>query len=167
MEVRPARLDDAAAIAVVNIRAWQAAYAHAFGAERLSAMDLEAQRELWRQRLAQPRRGDVVLVAEADGSVVGFASCGNSLDASGEGELYSIYVLPEAWGSGAGPALMAAALAALRAGGFDTAILWVLEDNPRAQRFYEREGWTRDGGRREEEFLGVTITEIGYRITLG
>ena len=150
---------------MVNIRAWQAAYAHAFGAERLSAMDLEAQRELWRQRLAQPRRGDVVLVAEADGSVVGFASCGNSLDASGEGELYSIYVLPEAWGTGAGSALMAGALEALR--GYPSATLWVLEDNPRAQRFYEREGWTRDGGRREEEFLGVTITEIGYRITLG
>ena len=88
-------------------------------------------------------------------------------DTAGQGELYAIYVLPEAWGSGAGPLLMAAALSALRENGFAVAILWVLEDNPRAQRFYEREGWTRDGGRREEEFLGVTITEIGYRITLG
>ena len=76
-------------------------------------------------------------------------------------------MLPEAWGSGAGPALMAAALESLRTSGFIVASLWVLEDNPRAQRFYEREGWTRDGGRREEEFLGVPITEIRYRVTLG
>jgi GNAT superfamily N-acetyltransferase len=83
------------------------------------------------------------------------------------GELYAIYALPEAWGSGAGPALMKAALGALRDRGFATAQLWVLEDNPRARRFYEREGWTDDGGRREEEFLGVPITEIRYCITLG
>jgi ribosomal protein S18 acetylase RimI-like enzyme len=62
---------------------------------------------------------------------------------------------------------MAAALVALRVEGFATASLWVLEDNPRAQRFYEREGWARDGGLREEEFLGVSISEVRYRITLG
>ena len=62
---------------------------------------------------------------------------------------------------------MAAALAALRAGGFVSASLWVLEDNPRARRFYEREGWTLDGERREEEFLGAPVTEVRYRITLG
>jgi RimJ/RimL family protein N-acetyltransferase len=42
----------------------------------------------------------------------------------------------------------------------------VLEDNPRARRFYEREGWSHDGGEREEEFLGVPISEVRYRITL-
>jgi RimJ/RimL family protein N-acetyltransferase len=62
---------------------------------------------------------------------------------------------------------MAAALAALRTSGFDSASLWVLEDNPRARRFYEREGWTWDGGRREEEFLGVPVSEVSYRIALG
>jgi ribosomal protein S18 acetylase RimI-like enzyme len=98
--------------------------------------------------------------------VVGFASCGESRDAVGEGELYAIYALPEAWGSGIGPALMTAALAALRATGFATASLWVLEDNPRARRFYEREGWTQRG-LREEEVLGIPIREAGYLIGLG
>ena len=150
------------------MRTWQAAYEHAFGAERLAAIDLRAREERWRQRLAEPedRRG-IVLVAEEEGSVVGFASCGESRDTAGEAELYAIYVLPETWGSGAGPALMAAAVAALRTSGFATASLWVLEDNPRARRFYEREGWARDGGRREEEFLDTTVTEVSYRITLG
>jgi GNAT superfamily N-acetyltransferase len=152
---------------VVNVRSWQAAYAHAFGAERLAALDPGAYEERWRQRLAEPAPGDVVLVAEEEGSIVGFASCGESRGEAGVGELYSIYALPEAWGSSVGPALMAAALEALRTGGFGAASLWVLEDNPRARSFYEREGWGLDGGRREEEFLGVTITEVGYRITLG
>ncbi len=152
----------------MHVRTWQAAYEHAFGAERLAAIDLRAREGRWRQRLAEPedRRG-TVLVAEEEGSVVGFASCGESRDTAGEGELYAIYVLPESWGSGAGRALMAAAVAALGTGGYDTASLWVLEDNPRARRFYEREGWARDGGRREEAFLGTTVTEVSYRITLG
>jgi ribosomal protein S18 acetylase RimI-like enzyme len=166
LDVRPARLDDAAAIAAVHVRTWQAAYEHVFGSERLAAIDLPAREEIWRRRLAVPEQRHLVLVAEDDGSVVGFASCGESRDAAGEAELYAIYVLPEAWGSGAGPLLMAAALSGLRKNGFGTARLWVLDDNPRAQRFYEREGWARDGGRREEEFLGVTITEVSYRIEL-
>jgi len=36
MEIRRARLEDAAAIAEVHVRTWQAAYEHVFGAERLA-----------------------------------------------------------------------------------------------------------------------------------
>jgi GNAT superfamily N-acetyltransferase len=71
--------------------------------------------------------------------------------------------VPEAWSSGAGAALMASALEALRS--YSSATLWVLADNPRARRFYEREGWVLDGGRREEEILGVDVAEVRYRIT--
>ena len=162
-EVRRARLEDAAAIAAVHVRTWQTAYEHVFGAERLAAIDLNAREEQWRQRLGEPEWQEVVLVVEDESSIVGFASCGESRDAPGEGELYAIYVLPESWGSGAGPVLLAAALAALGED-FNRASLWVLEENPRARRFYEREGWTLDGGRREEEFLGVQINEVRYRI---
>ena len=66
---------------------------------------------------------------------------------------------PEAWGSGAGTALLAAGVEELRRQGYAEASLWVLEDNPRARRFYEREGWTLDGARKEDEFLGV-VTEL-------
>jgi GNAT superfamily N-acetyltransferase len=150
----------------VHVRTWQAAYEHVFGADRLAGIDVGAREEGWRQSLAQ-REDEIVLVAAHEGSVVGFASSGESRDTAGEGELYAIYALPGAWGSGAGPALMSATLAALRARGFVAAHLWVLEDNPRARRFYEREGWNLDGGRREEQLLGVQITEVRYRIALG
>jgi hypothetical protein len=54
---------------------------------------------------------------------------------------------------------------ALCEAGYDEAIL-MLEDNPRARRFYEREGWTLDGARKEDEFLGLTVAEVRYRIQL-
>jgi len=159
--VRPARREDAAAIADIHVRTWQAAYEHVFGAERLAGVG--DRRTQWEERLANPPPGRQVFVSEDDGRVTGFVSVGDSRDEPGKGELFAIYVLPVAWGSGAGSALMATALEALRA--YPSATLWVLEDNPRARRFYAREGWILDGGRRDEEILGVTVTEVRYRIT--
>jgi len=117
---------------------------------------------MWRQILADPQQ--TALVAEDDaGHIVGWCTVAPSRDADADGELWGIYVLADAWGSGAGTALMAAGIEALRDAGYCEAILWVLEDNPRARRFYEREGWVLDGLRKEDEFLGVPVTEVRYR----
>jgi ribosomal protein S18 acetylase RimI-like enzyme len=167
VRVRPAHPEDAAAIADVHVRTWQAAYEHVFGAERLGTLDREQRQTQWAERLAAPEPHTQLFVAESDDDqIVGFATAGASRDTDGEGELYGIYVLPGAWGSGAGPALMRAVLDGLSADGLATATLWVLEDNPRARRFYEREGWSVDGGR-QGEHLGVPTSEVRYRITLG
>ena len=50
-----------------------------------------------------------------------------------------------AWGTGLADALIARCHAAL-ALRFDDALLWVLTDNPRARRFYERNGWSCGAG---------------------
>jgi GNAT superfamily N-acetyltransferase len=163
MEVRPAVVADAAAIADVHTRTWQAAYEHAFGAERLARIDASRRVASWTRVL---EGGEAVFVAEEDGRVVAFVSVGAAGEHDGIGELYAIYALPEVWGSGAGPALMQAAVGSLRDAGYSEAILWVLEDNPRARRFYEREGWTLDGAAKEDELLGVVVTEVRYRIKL-
>ena len=160
MEIRPARPEDAAAVAEVHVRTWQAAYEHVFGAERLAAMDVGARARQWEERLGGPVR---VWVAEEHARVVGFAWIGDSRDAPEEGELFAIYVFPEAWGSGAGHELMAAAAGGLRQA-YPTSILWVLEDNPRARRFYEREGWALDGATKTDRFLETEVGEVRYRL---
>lgn len=161
MRVRRARPEDAAAIAEVHARTWQAAYEHVFGADRLAARAPEV--ELWAGVLARGRSD--VYVADDEG-VVGFVSTGESRDDDADAELYAIYVLPSAWGSGAGTALMFAGLDAMRARFSGEAVLWVLEDNPRARRFYERERWALDGARKGDEWLGVVVPEVRYRIKL-
>jgi ribosomal protein S18 acetylase RimI-like enzyme len=99
-------------------------------------------------------------VEQAEG-VVGFVSVGPSRDQRGQGELYALYVDPAAWSTGAGRALIERAEEEL-AWSYEEAILWVLEDNPRARRFYERAGWQPDGRRRIEERLGVSSREVRY-----
>ena len=154
MQVRPARPGDVDAIVRVHVGSWQAAYEHVFGAERLATIDVGRRRVIAERMVAA--KDSAVFVAEA----------GRSRDADAEAELFAIYVLPEAWGSGAGAALLRAAVEALRAAGHADAVLWVLEDNPRARRFYEREGWRLDGARKVETYLGVEVAEVRYRRAL-
>ena len=163
MDVRRARPEDARAIARVHAETWRDAYEHVFGAERLASVSADARLGQWERILAAGQSD--VFVAVADG-IVGFVSTGDSRDADAEAELFAIYVLPEAWGTGAGSALMRAGVEAMRLRASGDAVLWVLDDNPRARRFYEREGWALDGERKEDEYLGIRVAEVRYRIAL-
>lgn len=79
--------------------------------------------------------------------------------------LEALYVRPAAWGSGVADELHAWAVAELRAAGVATARLWVLEENLRARRFYERHGWNADGTSRVVEFPPHP-TDLGYSLAL-
>jgi ribosomal protein S18 acetylase RimI-like enzyme len=160
VHVRPTSVDDALAIETVRVHGWRSAYRHVFPPDELDALPIDAER--WRSRLRVPPRGWTTMVCEDGDRVVGFSSVGPSRDEDGLGELYAIYVAPEAWSTGAGRALMAAAEAQL-ASEYGAALLWVLEDNPRARRFYERAGWAPDGARKAEERFGVRAPEVRYR----
>jgi GNAT superfamily N-acetyltransferase len=163
--VRAAQPDDAAAIAEVHVETWRGAYAHAVPAEYLASLDVARRARWWRSEI---ETGADVLVAEDDGKVVGFASVGAARDEpESVGELYAIYVRPAAWGTGAGRALIDAAHARMHERGYRDAILWVLENNPRARRFYEIAGWSTDGGRKIETIGGAEIAEARYRRVLG
>src|SRR4051794_35978623 len=123
-------------------------------------MPVDASR--WERRLARPPAGWSTFVAEEGGRVAGFASVGPSRNERGIGELYAIYVDPEAWSTGVGRALILRAEERL-ADDYDEATLWVLEDNPRARSFYEAAGWRPDGTRKVEHRWGVEAPEVRYR----
>ena len=163
MIVRVAKADDAEAIARVHVETWRGAYRGAFPDEVLESLEVEPRAERWRRTIERgPAR---VFVCERDGGVVGFVSVGPPDDAAEApaGELYAIYVEPPAWDSGAGRELMIRALDELREAGYDEAILWVLEQNPRARRFYERGGWVHDGGRKLFDAGDAALPVVRYR----
>ena len=162
--VRDARPEDAEAIARVHTRSWQAGYAHVFPAEALAEISVARRRAFWERHLLSPENRSALVVAEVAGAVAGFASTGHARgEDEGVGELYAIYVEPEHWDTGLGRALIGEAEERLKSGGFTEAMLWVLDDNPRARRFYEAAGWTHDGGSKRDVFLGTEVTEVRYR----
>ena len=166
--VRDAEPRDARAIAYVQTCTWQVVYAHIFPGDRLTAISDERRAEWWRQTISDRASRTHTLVVDDAAEVAGFASLGpareDGPDRQDLGELYAIYVLPEASGRGIGQALMAEVLNRLRSEGFAEAILWVLEDNPRTRLFYEQAGWRFDGGVKEEEILATRVREVRYRI---
>jgi ribosomal protein S18 acetylase RimI-like enzyme len=159
--IRRATVQDAPALDRLNVRLLRAAYGGQLPDERL---ERPGERAAGRERgLRRDRDRDPVLVAEEVGRVVGFAVVGPAEDPEGAGELSTITVDPDHWGTGVGSALLAAAQAELARLGYAEAVLWVLPDNARARRFYEVAGWTTDGVQRTTEVRSVVVPEVRYR----
>jgi GNAT superfamily N-acetyltransferase len=162
---RPATAADVPAIATVRIRSWQQGYRGVMPQAYLDALDPAAETERLRGRELTGQH-----VAEADGQVVGWLSVGPYRSDSGEevpgpdcGEVHAIYVLPSAWGLGVGRALLAYGLEELRRQELHPVLLWVMEGNERARRFYARAGFVPDGPVVGYEVGGVTLPEVRYR----
>jgi GNAT superfamily N-acetyltransferase len=138
--VLPGDLD---AIVAVNRAAATAAYAQIFAGQPYPE---DGVRERYRRLLRDP---DVHLfVAEQAGSAVGYA-------AARPGRIEALYVVPECWGTGVAGALYERAA---RIAG-SNATLWVLRDNVRGRRFWERRGWRATG----EEDETRSAAECLYR----
>jgi ribosomal protein S18 acetylase RimI-like enzyme len=171
--VRPASSSDAAAIAGVRIRSWRAAYAGIVPAAYLDGLDLAGETATWSERLGAPAAVWVRVAFIAEPPVpprlVGFVSAGPARHAGEEGlgEVWAIYVDPEAQGRGAGRALMDAAVRGLATRGFGDAVLWVFEANASARVFYERLGWAPDGAAKPLAIGGAAPIELRYRRSLG
>lgn len=164
MLVRAAVLADAAGLARVHVAAWRAAYVGIMPDAFLAELDESRFERGWVRALEEAAATTLVGLTP-DGRVDGFASVGDPQDddAPASGQLWALNLHPIAFGTGLGKALHDAALDALREQGHPEAYLWVAERNPRARRFYEREGWVGDGVTREEEFGGAPLTEARYR----
>lgn len=156
--VRPVRDADVEALGRVHATCWHETYDHLVSAAALERVSPRRLAELWTHWAAQ---GDDynMHAALVDGEIVGFVGSGPARDedAPRDRELYFIYLL-DAWhGTGIGQKLFDAAVEP-----DEGLYLWVAEDNPRAHRFYERNGFVLDGATHTELFLEEPLTEVRF-----
>ncbi len=127
VSLRPYRTEDEDAAIALWQRTWQLAY---------PAIDFAARvpwwRERWRNELVPA--ADIV-VAEQDGTLAGFVTIDRS------GYLDQLVVSPESWGSDVGVLLVEEAKRLSPEG----ITLLVNDDNARAIRFYEKNGFLAAG----------------------
>jgi len=138
LTVRPGLREDAVLITRLHAATAEVAYAHIYPGQ---PFPMERTKRRWAAYTGK------VLIAEEDGRAVGFIAF--------EGDVLSaLYVLPDCWGRGTGGLLLELA--------GPVSSLWVLEDNGRARRFYERRGWSPDG----EVLEAFGVRELRYTRTV-
>lgn len=161
--IRFADISDIPALARVHVASWQAAYRYILPDEILSNLSFEQFESNWKRNFNDTQR--VNLVIEVDTEVKGFLSFGSSRDddtTTMTAEIYGLYVVPELWGEGYGRELWTEAAQHLQ-GKFSEATLWVLQNNTRARRFYERIGFAYDAQVKNISLCGVELPEVRYR----
>lgn len=134
--------EEAKGKAYVHCAAWKDAYRGLLSQGFLDKRTLGFSEE---RALRAFRCGVSTLLAKDGSEVVGFADYGTYRgdDLRGAGEVYAIYLLSTYYGKHIGTTLMNAALE--RMPECDKVVVWVLEGNERAIRFYESFGFRFDG----------------------
>jgi GNAT superfamily N-acetyltransferase len=110
----------------------------------------EAEHQVHR-RLADPAA--FAVLGDDDGELVAMTLVVPALERDGAGpdpvpglaHVTMVAVRPDRWGHGLAALVLDAAQRDARDRGFDRAQLWTHETNQRAQRLYERLGWTASG----------------------
>jgi RimJ/RimL family protein N-acetyltransferase len=164
--IQRAALDDAEVVGAVTAMSWQAAYRGIVPEDTLSRVTPQSRTEKFKTVLPLLSDAEFYLVL-ADGQPAGVFNLHNcrDADASGCAEIGVFYFLPDYWGRGLGAQAMAFAFDRLRERGYEQVILWVLEENLRARRFYEKQGFMADGTSKVIT-LGRELTDIRYRRSL-
>ena len=165
--IRRARPSDAAAIGRIHVDTWRSTYAGVLPDDYLVGLSRQRRAMQWRTALKAPGRAEPVVVAEdMDEGVVGFTSfgvvrrAGMPSDTSYDGEIFTLYVLPDHQGRGLGRALLNAGFRGMARAGRTSAVVWVIESNP-SRFFYERMGG-RLVAHRRESFAGTELPELAY-----
>lgn len=153
--------EDAPRVAAIHLHAWHVAYAHILSPEILNSPVLKDRIRVWREELI-PQEDRENLVFEVDGVIQAWAGHGpcrdKDKDPSVTAELYGIYVSPNRFRHGYGRLLWDEVQERMTARPVHEIVLWVLEGNARARRFYESIGFDADPvTRKSTERLGGAI----------
>ena len=139
--------------AYVHWKAWHEAYPGMVDRGYLDALTLETCEE------KASRWRDNLLVAKIEDRVIGFVGYGDrGAEAPDTGEIFALYVLSEYYGTGVARQLMQAGLERLKQ--YPQVCLWVLKENKRAIRFYQKCGFVPDG----EELFSERINAAEIRM---
>ncbi|MDD5678337.1 MAG: GNAT family N-acetyltransferase [Kiritimatiellae bacterium] len=164
MKIRRAIITDAFCLAKIHVDSWRAAYRGLVPDTHLNSLDYNRRTEGFRKRI---EAGDAeTYLLEQGCKIIGFVTFGiyreNNTKQNNSGEIWGIYLDPDAWRKGYGTILYKEAEKMLKERGHTTIFLWVFAQNTRARRFYEAMGFKTDGGSKTLNF-GIPLAVIRYR----
>lgn len=144
--IRAAVPADAKAIAQVQVAGWHSTYTGLMPDSILADQTVEYRLPMWDYLLTRPEIFRVYVAETSAGEIVGFASGGRPQDAVDDQyqgfdcELYALYIMKAHQGHGLGRRLLSRMTTHFAEDGKSAMLLWVLDNNHGARRFYERIG---------------------------
>jgi RimJ/RimL family protein N-acetyltransferase len=157
---RKATFTDAADMAYIHIHSWEAAYKNIVPEDAITAKNA-GRLAMWHKTLSCEHNNYIALYRDTPVGLMGIHP-GRDNDLPDAGEIGSIYLHPDYFGKGYGQEMIEYAIVTLRQQGFKIITLWVLEENIRARRFYEKCGFSFDGTK-EEIIIGKPLIKIRYK----
>lgn len=143
----------------VRLRALEESPA-SFSAQLADEADQDEQ--FWRDRMDRSH----LLLAERDGRPVGIASMGPYVAELSAGEIFGLYVVPEARGTGVSWRLVEAAAALASREGHRQLYYWVGVDNGRAVGFAKNFGFRSTGSRRPSRVADLALGDYETALVL-
>ena len=131
--IKPAKPEDAPAIARVNIASWQSTY------RGLIAMRFDEYLKKWNNIISRGEENFCFVAENESGEVIGYACGGENTHAkfSFRGELFAIYLLREYQGQRIGKKLFMRSIEEFKKRNIPSFLLFVLSSNTHSRKFYE------------------------------
>jgi len=150
--------DDLKEIGRIYEQSWKYAYKNIIPQSYLDSISSDG----WADGINRDSRTNLVMMES--GIMVGTSCiCRSRWESHADyGEIVSLYFLPEYIVKGYGGKLLDRAVEELERRGFEKILLWVLEDNGRARRFYEKHGFVCSKKCKDERLGGKKLREVMY-----
>ena len=147
INIRYANKDDADTIALINSKSFQHAFRGIIPDDFLKEkFSYERLRERLYKELNEGTATSCIMYKnDIPVGMLTFAQDDYKDRDSSEIDLWRIYLLPEYWGQNLGIEFIDWGIKELNRKGYKKVALWVVEENERARRFYEKVGFIHDG----------------------
>ena len=160
IEIRRAKLSDAAEVAATHDAAWRGAYQGIIPGTELEKLVSRRGPDWWQSAI---RKGSRIALMQFGDKIAGYANYGRNRARSlyYDGEIYELYLKPEFQGLGFGRRLFTAARRDLAQSGMKSLVVWALSDNDPAVEFYRALGG-RAVARSSERFGTKVLDKVAF-----
>lgn len=140
------KLGDEVTLAYIQTESWKAGFKDILNADILQkCTQIDKTTAMYRRLLEQNIGNGYLLKVEGTPHCIAWWDATRENDMPGYAELICIHSLQNQWRKGYGSKMLDAVLRDIATAGYTKVMLWVFEDNVRARRFYEAQGFIADG----------------------
>ena len=159
--IRKAKYDDIETIVDINIKDWKKVYKGIIDDEILDNLDKNKKIEKMRKHY----NTENIIIAEKNKNILGYCRYNDNAvykNSNIDSEIIAIYVDYDNLGNGVGRKLVEYVMTDLKNKRKNKMIIWCLEKNKNARRFYEKMGGKLINDEKYFEKEGKKYKEVGY-----